>query len=123
MKPDNTTLGQVLKEARQINQFSLREVEEITEISNAYVSQMENDKIKIPSANILYKLANLYKISFEFLLAKAGVIQEPLENGKPLIGSALYAKDLSSEEERALAEYLAFLRFQNKKKPEHDQST
>ena len=123
MKPDNTTLGQVLKEARQINQFSLREVEEITEISNAYVSQMENDKIKSPSANILYKLANLYKISFEFLLAKAGVIQEPLENGKPLIGSALYAKDLSSEEERALAEYLAFLRFQNKKKPEHDQST
>ena len=123
MQPEETSLGQVLKEARQINQFTLRQVEEITEISNAYISQFENDKIKNPSANILYKLANLYKISFEFLLTKAGVIQEPIENGRPLTGSALYAKDLSPDEERALAEYLAFIRFQNKKKPEHDQST
>ena len=116
MKKEKPTLGQKLKEARLINEFSLREVEEITEISNAYISQLENDKIKNPSANILYKLANLYKISFEFLLAKAGVIQESTETNKPLIGSALYSKKLTPEEEQALAEYLSFLRFHNKKK-------
>ena len=50
------TLGQVLKESREKSNKTMRDVEEATGISNAYLSQLENDKIKKPSANVLYKL-------------------------------------------------------------------
>ena len=51
------TLGKLLKQYREINKLTLRHVEEKTGISNAYLSQLENDKIAHPSANTLYKLS------------------------------------------------------------------
>jgi transcriptional regulator with XRE-family HTH domain len=106
------TLGENLKNARQMSKFSLREVEELTGISNAYLSQVENDKIKKPSANILYKLATLYGFDFELLLEVAGIVNRKSNenNAKTLSGSALYSKNLSAEEEEKISEYLAFLR-------------
>jgi len=48
-------------------------VEEATnkEVSNAYLSQLENDKITKPSPNILHALASVYKTSYEDLMARA----------------------------------------------------
>ncbi len=116
MNAIKVTLGQELKKAREINGFTLRDVENSIGISNAYLSQMENDKIKNPSANILYKLASLYEIIFEELLEKAGVISDsPKNSKKTLSGSALYSKNLTSEEEAALTEYLRFIRFDKRK--------
>ena len=43
------SFGEGLKMARELRKLSLREVEEATGISNAYLSQLENDKIKKPS--------------------------------------------------------------------------
>ena len=54
------SLGNKLKELREIHRFTLRQVEEATGISNAYLSQLENDKIAKPSANVLYKFCLLY---------------------------------------------------------------
>ena len=47
------TLGITIKEARKRNGFTLKQVEDALGISNAYLSQLENEKIKSPSANIL----------------------------------------------------------------------
>jgi len=112
------SLGAILKEAREVSKFSLRDVEEVTKISNAYISQLENDKIKNPSANYLYKLANLYGIEFESLLNRAGIIQEKTgsDNRKNISSSALYSSNLSAEEENELIKYLTFLRYNQKKK-------
>ncbi len=118
MSNELKTLGENLKKARQMSKFSLREVEELIGISNAYLSQLENDKIKKPSANILHKLASLYELDFELLLEVAGIVKRnSKENAaKTLSGSALYSKNLSAEEEEKLAEYLAFLRSQSNSK-------
>ena len=62
------SLGKTLKDSREIIPLTLRQVEEATEISNAYLSQLENDKIKKPSANVLYKLASIYGIELDTLL-------------------------------------------------------
>ena len=43
------TLGKTLKDAREGVPFTLKQVEEATGISNAYISQLENEKIKKPS--------------------------------------------------------------------------
>lgn len=116
MSQQEKSLGQELKDSRQINRFTLRDVEDAIGVSNAYLSQLENDKINNPGANILYKLANLYQTDFELLLEKAGVIQKDEANhGKSISGVALRSQELSLEEEQALVEYLSFIRFKSKK--------
>lgn len=48
------------KERRTKSGMTLREVETATGISNAYLSQLENGKIKRPSFDVVEKLHNLY---------------------------------------------------------------
>lgn len=102
------TLGQTLKEARELIPFTLRQVEEATGISNAYNSQLENDKIKKPSANVLYKLSSIYKIELKELLRAAGLITKAEENEFKDIGKSI--KNLTPKEHQQLCEYLRFLR-------------
>jgi len=110
------SLGKTLKDSRELMSLTLRQVEEATEISNAYLSQLENDKIKKPSANVLYKLANLYNVELDSLLYAAGIIQTQSPKKSKLLNTiALSAEKLSSEEEQALLDYLKYLRFNNKR--------
>lgn len=108
------TLGEELRQIRELHRLSLRAVENVTQISNAYLSQLETGKIDKPSPNFLYKLAELYGVPYEQLMEKAGYIvrRDPdVTPAKTLSGAALAAmSDLSPEEEHALMEYLAFLR-------------
>lgn len=109
------TLGTTLKDCRELKGFTLRQVEESIGVSNAYLSQLENEKIKKPSANVLYKLATLYGVPLDSLLWAAGIIEErPGEFRKVIDMSILAAQKLSSEEEQALLEYLIFFRFLKK---------
>src|ERR1039457_5694674 len=104
------SLGQVLKESRELKGLSLRDVEEETNISNAYVSQLENNKIQKPSADILHKLSNLYKIDFGFLLSSAGLVEKATDINKSF-GEYVFSKEnLSNEEEEELIRYLKFIR-------------
>lgn len=48
------------REIRKAKGLTLRKLEEITGISNAYLSQLENGKIKSPSYNTVKKLYDLY---------------------------------------------------------------
>lgn len=106
------SLGQTLKDTRLAIPFTLRQVEEAAGISNAYLSQLENDKIKKPSANVLYKLSSLYNVSIEVFLIAAGIIKE----GEKVFHSAV--KPITPEEEKLLLEYLNFLRFGKMQKAE-----
>src|SRR5712692_7068069 len=65
-------LGDVLRKTREQLRISLRDVEEKTHISNAYLSQLENHKITQPSPSILRKLAQYYELSYSRLMDLAG---------------------------------------------------
>jgi len=111
------SLGRVLKYARENLKLSLRTVEEVTGVSNAYLSQLENEKVTKPSANILYKLANLYKIEFNYLLTISGVIEQHSDKNKSF-GNYIFSKEnLTSEEEDELLDFLKHIRSRNNKKP------
>ncbi|HRH43556.1 MAG TPA: helix-turn-helix transcriptional regulator [Pyrinomonadaceae bacterium] len=100
-------LGSFLKKCREDLDLTLRDVEEKTDISNPYLSQLEGNKIKKPSPNVLNKLSELYKTSYSKLMKLAGYpAPEIKETGD------LYARigETSKEEEDALVEYLEFLR-------------
>jgi len=106
-------LGTLLADLRTAKGLSLRQVEEATgkAVSNAYLSQLENGKIRKPSPNVLYSLAEVYAVPYEALMEKAGYLL-PSENGsghrKRLAVFAI--DDLTAEEEEELLKYLAFLR-------------
>ncbi len=54
---------QILKTVRAERGFTLREVEEKANVSNAYVSQLENGQIKEPSFFKMHRILSLYGIS------------------------------------------------------------
>lgn len=110
------TLGQVLKNQREIKGLSLRQVELLTKVSNAYLSQLENDKIKSPSVNILYKLSDFYNVEFNVLLEVAGIAKKKVSSNERSISSfALSSENLTEGEEHELIKYLKFLRSQDGK--------
>jgi transcriptional regulator with XRE-family HTH domain len=112
------TLGQYLASIRVDRNLSLREVEEATnkQVSNAYLSQIENNKIKKPSPNILHALAELYAISFENLMDMAGYISGTKRADTERHGRiATFAEhNLSAEEETEMLQYLRFMRARKK---------
>lgn len=108
------TLGSILRFGRDGKGFTLREVEDVTGVSNAYLSQLENDKIKKPSANVLYKLSTLYGMTIEGLLQAAGIVEKPSKVKMP--ASLLGAVVITKTEEQELIEYLQYLRFKKNKR-------
>lgn len=110
------SLGRTLKELREIQKLTLRQVEEVTGISNAYLSQLENDKIAKPSANVLYKLSDIYQEDMKTLLAAAGIIDSKSAPSRKLLEPIAFSTNsaLTKEEEDELIKYLQFIR-QNKK--------
>lgn len=107
-------MGQFLKKVREENNFTLRRVEEITGISNAYLSQLESDKIKQPSPIWLHKLAEAYDVEYSTLLSLANY-PVPGENASSDINASLSARlgAVTRNEEEALVDYLKFIRSRN----------
>ena len=98
----------------------MREVEKRTDkvVSNAYLSQIENDQIKKPSPNILNALAELYDIPYEELMERAGFVVPTRSRGNDQRHGrvATFAgHNLTSEEEAQLHQFLGYLR--SRKKP------
>jgi transcriptional regulator with XRE-family HTH domain len=113
-RSSESTLGAHLARLRTAAGLTLRQVEEATgkEVSNAYLSQLENDKIAKPSPNILYALANVYNVAYEDLMARAGYFPSEADpKGRRQARAATFAiEGVTPEEERALLDYLAFIR-------------
>ena len=98
----------------------LRDVEEATdkEISNAYLSQLENGKITKPSPIILHALASVYGVPYVTLMERAGYLSrsESRGAGKKHGRIATFSVDnLSAKEEHELLKYLAWYRSQQNK--------
>jgi len=107
-------LGVLLADLRMAKGLSLREVEEATgnAVSNAYLSQLENGKIKKPSPNVLHSLAEVYVVPYEALMERAGYLLPSGKEGARRKRLAAFAiDDLTAEEEEELLKYLAFLRW------------
>ena len=110
----SSELGALLADLRNAKRLSLRQVEEATNrtVSNAYLSQMEQGKIRQPSPNVLHSLARVYGVPYETLMERAGYPLPSRESGSARQRkSALFAiDDLTAEEEEELLKYLAFIR-------------
>jgi transcriptional regulator with XRE-family HTH domain len=110
-------LGPLLADLRTAKRLSLRQVEEATgkAVSNAYLSQLENEKIHKPSPNVLHSLSGVYTVPYEVLMERAGYLLPPEGDvgGANRRLAAFSIDDLTAEEEEELLKYLAFLRSRN----------
>jgi transcriptional regulator with XRE-family HTH domain len=109
------TLGQYLASIRTDRGMTLRQVEQLTEkeVSNAYLSQIENEKIKQPSPNVLYALAEIYEIDYENLMELAGHIRPIRSRGEGEKHGCIptFAEHhLTPGEEAELLNYLQYIR-------------
>jgi len=93
----------ILRELRQRATLTLRQVEEATGISNAYLSQLETGKIKRPSTQSLYVLAKLYGTNVEDLLIGAGYIDET-SRVIPVLVKKKYLEQRVEEIEKRIAD-------------------
>jgi transcriptional regulator with XRE-family HTH domain len=115
MAEPSQTLGKFLKAAREQSGLTLRAVEQETQVSNAYLSQLESNKIKRPSPTTLYKLATLYDVLYNDLLLLAGYPTSAPTGTTPTSGLAARIGPVTRDEEDALVDYLQFLRDRRKK--------
>lgn len=111
-------LGDFLKKARKQRDLTLRQVEEVTnkEVSNAYLSQLETGKISRPAPHMLYALSAALSVPYEDLMRRAGYLKsaapadaEDIKHGK---AATRAIANLSPDEEKALLDHLAFIRWQ-----------
>ena len=112
-----SVIGVVLADLRKAKGLSLREVQEATggAVSNAYLSQLERQKIKKPSPNVLRNLAEVYGVPYEALMEKAGYLLPDTDGqgGRRRRLAVFAIDDLTAEEEEELLKYLGFLRFRS----------
>jgi transcriptional regulator with XRE-family HTH domain len=104
--------GQFIHTQRKLAKLSLRELASRTEVSNAYLSQLERG-LHAPSVRVLKSLADAFNISAETMAEQAGLLDDPVPGGRPPAGTeaAIRADTRLSEaqKEALLAVYRGFL--------------
>jgi HTH-type transcriptional regulator, competence development regulator len=105
-------LADELRELRERRGLTLRVLSEGTGISNAYLNQLENDKVKEPSPNILAKLADFYEISYTRLMELAGYAVPKQSNSMASSTSPQLEglTDLGFDELQQVRDFVEFLR-------------
>jgi transcriptional regulator with XRE-family HTH domain len=104
-------LATFLASARIASRKTLRAVQAETGISNAYLSQLETGKIKMPSPQNLHKLATAYNVPYELLMELAGFpVPNSSDDGSSKASARIGAFPITEDEQDALVEYLQFIR-------------
>ncbi|MBM7840647.1 transcriptional regulator with XRE-family HTH domain [Alkalihalobacillus xiaoxiensis] len=98
--------GLFIRSLRKEKQMTIRQLELYSGVSHSYLSQLENGKKDIPSANVINKISKALKLPQELLMQKAGYIERDqlvdLKQNK--------FQDLTDDEIRYLEEQLELFR-------------
>ncbi len=80
-------LGEYLRDQRGQAHMSLRQLAELAEVSNPYLSQIERG-LRRPSAEVLQQIAKALRISAESLYVRAGILDAD-ESGARMVEDAI----------------------------------
>jgi transcriptional regulator with XRE-family HTH domain len=98
-------LGAFIRAQRQTANLSLRQLAELTSLSNPYLSQVERG-LHEPSVRVLKAISDALNLSAETLLTQAGLIDavtgEGAAAGEPTEAAILADKRLSDDQKSAL---------------------
>src|SRR5271166_4542751 len=113
-------LGAFIRNRRKLARLSLRQLAEMTSLSNPYLSQLERG-LHLPSVRVLKLLSEALNVSIETLLAQAGLLDlapsgdgAAAADGPPAssVESAISADERLADEQKAalIAVYRSMLR-------------
>ena len=101
-------LGAFIRTQRKTANLSLRQLAELTSLSNPYLSQVERG-LHEPSVRVLKAISDALNVSAETLLAQAGLVDA-------VTGENAGARDETGEEERTEAAIAADRRLSDDQK-------
>ena len=101
-------LGAFIRTQRQLANLSLRQLADLTTLSNPYLSQVERG-LHEPSVRVLKAISGALNVSAETLLAQAGLVDA-------VAGEKAGAADETGEEERTEAAIAADKRLSDDQK-------
>ena len=79
-------LGAFIRSQRRLANLSLRQLADLTDVSNPYLSQIERG-LHEPSVRVLKSIARALNVSAETLLAQAGLLEDEEAGGASSEGS------------------------------------
>ena len=116
MPQQHSRPGRLLADVRKRKGLTLRSVQRLVGVSNAYISQLERGNVQAPSPHVLFKLSRLYKVSYWTLMKDAGY---PLPNEvyQPTWETRLGSRigPISREEEDDIVAFIELLRSRGKR--------
>ena len=81
-------LGSFIRSQRRLANLSLRQLADLTDVSNPYLSQIERG-LHEPSVRVLRSIARALNVSAETLLAQAGLLEGEEAGGASAGGSGM----------------------------------
>lgn len=101
--------GQFMHTQRKLARLSLRELAARTDVSNAYLSQLERG-LHAPSIRVLKSLAEAFNVSAETMLEQAGLLDDDRDDETPGVEAAIKADATLNrdQKEALLAVYRGF---------------
>ncbi len=102
-------LGDYLKEQRLDSRLSLRQLAELTGVSNPYLSQIERG-LRRPSAQVLQQLSKALRVSADQLYTRAGIVGLDDPTGVTVENAVLNDPLLTERQKQSLLDvYSSFL--------------
>jgi transcriptional regulator with XRE-family HTH domain len=106
------TLGRAIRTQRQLARLSLRDLAALTDVSNAYLSQIERGMHE-PSVRVLRSIAEALDLPADSLLREAGLLGEDEEPSDDASAEAAIRSDRNltdAQKEALLAVYRSYRR-------------
>jgi transcriptional regulator with XRE-family HTH domain len=109
MAEKRTTLGEIIRNQRELTELSMRQFADMVGISNPYMSQIERG-LRDPSEKVLEEIARNLDVTAEALYERAGMTDAPDDDASDAVRAAIRAdRRLNPRQRRALIEvYDAF---------------
>ena len=104
-------LGEFIREQRDLNNISLRQLAKLAGVSNPYLSQIERG-LRKPSAEILQQIAKALRISAEALYVQAGILEQRSGDGV-VVDAVLGDEGLTERQKQVLIEIYDSFRKEN----------
>src|SRR5690348_13097397 len=116
MSTDEREFSQLLRQLREARGLSLRQLENVTGVSNAYLSQIESGRVGPPSPRIIEKLASALDHPYVDLMRAAGHLrEEPAQEPVLRLGrTTVSLADLTDNDQRLLLSFVEQLRKRSK---------
>lgn len=96
---NSPSVGTFIRAQRQLSEMSLRQLAALSNVSNAYLSQIERG-LHQPSLKVVRSIAEALNISTEYLLSQSGVLDTPDPGEETSAESAILADPVLTAEEK-----------------------